>query len=123
MRNTIFSLVVLGTTLWLPADGQVTVAVTPSQADVHLGTFLQFAAKVSGTSNTSVAWTVALAGTDNIKGSPGNISNAGRYTPPGAIPNPSVVFVTATSNANPAVSATAAISIVNPYPTVASVSP
>jgi uncharacterized protein (DUF1800 family) len=107
---------------FLPAAAQVQVAVSPSQANVNLGTFLQLSAKVIGTSNTSVAWTVTLA-LPTATGSPGSVSNSGRYTPPSAIPNPNVVFVTAASNADPAVSATAALILGNPYPTVASVSP
>src|SRR5689334_10473523 len=107
---------------FLPAYAQVAVTITPSTADVSLGTFLQLSARVSGTSNTSVAWSVTLA-IPTATGSPGAVSNAGRYTPPGAIPNPNVVFVTATSNADPRASATAALILGNPYPTVASVSP
>jgi uncharacterized protein (DUF1800 family) len=106
----------------LPAAAQIQVTVSPSPADVNLGTYLQLSAKVTGTSNTSVAWSVTLA-LPTATGSPGSVSNTGRYTPPAAIPDPNVVFVTATSNADPTVSATAALILGNPYPTVASVSP
>jgi uncharacterized protein (DUF1800 family) len=107
---------------FLPAYAQVAVTISPSEADVSLGTFLQLSAKVTGTSNASVAWSVTLA-LPTATGSPGSVSNAGRYTPPSAIPDPNVVFVTATSNVDPRASATAALILGNPYPTVASVSP
>jgi uncharacterized protein (DUF1800 family) len=122
MRSTIFCIAVLGLALCLPAAAQIQVTVSPSRADVSLGTFLQLSAKVTGTSNTGVSWTIALA-LPTSKGSPGFISNAGRYTPPETIPDPNVVFVIAASNADPTVYGTAALILGNPYPTVASVSP
>ena len=122
MRSTICCFAVLGSALCFPAAAQIQVSVSPSRADVNLSTFLQLSARVSGTTNTSVAWSVTLA-LPTATGSPGAISNTGRYTPPAAIPDPNVVFVTATSNADPTASATAALILGNPYPTVASVSP
>jgi chitinase len=115
MRSTIFCIAVLGLALCLPAAAQIQVTVSPSRADVSLGTFLQLSAKVTGTSNTGVSWTVALA-LPTSKGSPGFISNAGRYTPPETIPDPNVVFVIAASNADPTVYGAAALILGNPYP-------
>ena len=42
--------------LWafLPAYAQVAITVSPSPASVHVGTFLQFSAKVTGTTTTDV---------------------------------------------------------------------
>lgn len=122
MRNTIVCLAVLGSALCIPAKAQIQVVVSPSRANLNLGTFLQLSVKVTGTTNTSVAWSVTLA-IPTATGSPGSVSTGGRYAPPAAIPNPNVVFVTATSNADPNVSSTAALILDNPYPSVASVSP
>ena len=100
-----------------PAHAQVTVTVSPSPASVHVGTFLQFAAKVSGTSTTGVSWTMKPAT------GAGSISTGGRYTPPATLPTPNTVTVTATSTASPATSASVTLTILNPYPTLASVNP
>jgi uncharacterized protein (DUF1800 family) len=119
MRRNTAGWILAGLTLWVPAYAQ-TVTVSPTAVSVHLGTFYQFSAKVTGTTPTTVGWTVALpAGT----GSPGTISANGRYTPPAAIPPAGAVIVTATSTAAPTVSASATVTLLNPYPTLASVYP
>jgi uncharacterized protein (DUF1800 family) len=102
---------------FLPAYAQITITVSPSPASVHVGTFLQFAAKVSGTSTTGVGWTITPAT------GAGSIDTGGRYTPPATLPNPDTVTVTATSTASPTTSASVTVTILNPYPTVASVIP
>src|SRR5512140_3010428 len=122
MRSAIFCFAVLGSALCLPAAAQTQVTVSPSRADVNLGTSLQLSARVTGTSNTGVIWTVVLA-LPTSTGSPGSISNSGLYTPPTTIPDPNVVFVIAASSADPTVFAASALLLGNPYPTVASVSP
>ncbi len=104
----------------LPAYAQITIAVSPSPASVHIGTFLQFSARVSGTSTTSVTWSLTPPGTMR---SAGVISPGGRYTPPAALPVPNTVIVTATSNASPTTSASVTVTILNPYPALASASP
>jgi uncharacterized protein (DUF1800 family) len=102
---------------FLPAYAQVAVTISPSPASVHVGTFLQFAAKVSGTSTTGVAWSITPAT------GAGSISPGGRYTPPASLPHPNTVIVTATSTASPTTFASVTVTIQNPYPTVASVNP
>src|SRR6185437_946810 len=81
-----------------------TVTVAPTAVPVHLGTFYQFAVKVTGVTNTAVAWSVALP--PGATGSPGAISTGGRYTPPGAMPSINSVIVTVSSLAAPSASAT-----------------
>jgi len=53
----------------------------------------------------------------------GSISTGGRYTPPATLPNPNTVTVTATTTASPATSGSVTLTILNPYPTLASVNP
>ena len=118
MRRNVIGVILAGFGILLPAYAQ-TVSVSP--ATVHLGTFYQFVAKVTGTSPTTVGWTVRLP--DGATGSPGTISAGGRYTPPAAIPSTDSVIVTATSTAAPSVSASATVILFNPFPTLASVSP
>lgn len=102
---------------FLPAYAQVAITVSPSPASVHVGTFLQFAAKVSGTSTTGVSWSMTPAT------GAGSISPGGRYTPPAALPKPNTITVTATSTASPSTSASVTVTVLNPYPTLASVTP
>ncbi|HEX5229368.1 MAG TPA: DUF1800 family protein, partial [Bryobacteraceae bacterium] len=120
MRGSTFGVILAGLSIWAPAYAQ-TVTVSPTAVSVHLGTYFQFAAKVTGTSPTTVGWTIALP--DGATGSPGTISAGGRYTPPAAIPSTGTVIVTATSTAAPTVSASATVSLLNPFPTLASVYP
>ncbi len=121
MRSVILRGILAGACLWVPAQAQVTVTVSPDPVSVHAGTFEQFSAKVSGSTNTGVSWTAALPA--GATGSAGSISANGRYTPPATLPSPDLVLVTATSGADPTVSATVNVTILTAYPTLASVSP
>jgi len=84
---------------------QIFVTVSPSTAAVNVAHAQQFTATVTGTTNTSVTWTVA-GGPSN-----GTIATTGLYTAPASVPNPATVTVTATSQANPAKSATATVTV------------
>lgn len=119
MRSSAIGVILAGLSV-CPVYAQ-TVTVTPTAVSVHLGTFFQFSARVTGTSPTTVGWTIALPA--GATGSPGTISAGGRYTPPAAIPSTGTVIVTATSTAAPTASASATVTLLNPYPTVASTSP
>lgn len=103
------------------ASAQTSITVSPTTAQVHLGTYYQFAAHVTGATNTTVGWSVALPA--GATGSPGSISADGRYTPPSEIPSVNSVTVTAASLATPTASASALVTLDNPFPTVASTSP
>ncbi len=120
MRRSTIGLILAGFSIWAPAYAQ-TVTVSPTTVSVHLGTFYQFAAKVTGTTPTTVGWTIALPA--DATGSPGTISAGGRYTPPAAFPSTGTVIVTAASTAAPTVSASATVTLLNPYPALASVYP
>jgi len=104
-----------------PAFAQTVVTVTPTTAEVHLGTFQQFTARVTGATSTSVTWTVSLPA--GATGSAGSVSTGGRYTPPSVMPSVNSVTVTATSVATPTVSASAVVTLDNFYPTLASTMP
>src|SRR6266446_6763606 len=113
MRKSIVGGILAGVCLLAPAYGQITVTVSPSPASVHLGTFQQFTARVTGTTPTTVTWTIALPA--GATGSAGTITaNGGRYTPPAAMPNPNTVIVTATSNADATTSASSTVTLLNP---------
>ncbi|MBI4889502.1 MAG: DUF1800 domain-containing protein [Acidobacteria bacterium] len=110
----------LSAAAWMAVQAQ-TVVVTPGVAAVHLGTYLQFSARVTGVTNTAVAWTVALP--EGAQGAAGSITAGGRYSPPAAMPSMNWVLVTAASVAAPAVKATAVVTLQNPYPAVSTVAP
>lgn len=81
----------------------VSLAITPAADMLGNGESLQFSAKVSGTSNTAVTWSMApLTGT---------LTASGLYTAPAGIAVTQVVTVTATSVADSTQSATAKITL------------
>jgi hypothetical protein len=90
----------------------VMVAVTPTTASTTAGANQQFAASVTGTSNTAVTWTASGTGCSGI--TCGTISSTGLYTAPAAVPSPATVTITATSVSDPTKSASASVTIVPP---------
>ncbi len=121
MGIRVLRLALLGAVTFASAHAAGTITITPITASVHLGTYYPFADKVTGVTPTTVGWTVALPA--GATGSPGTINTGGLYTPPAAMPSSGTVIVTVASLANPALTASATITLVNPYPTVASVIP
>jgi glucose/arabinose dehydrogenase/N-acetylneuraminic acid mutarotase/endonuclease YncB( thermonuclease family) len=89
-------------------QGQPAVNVTVSPSTVSRGPSQtqQFTATVTGTANTAVTWLIS----PNI----GTISAAGLYTAPSTITTQQTVTVTATSQADPARSASAIVTLVPP---------
>jgi hypothetical protein len=81
----------------------VAVAVSPSSISLESGQSAQFAADVSNNSNNSVTW--------RLKPAVGTVVN-GKYSAPRRILQAQSVTITATSNADPAKSATAVITLV-----------
>ena len=88
----------------------VTVVVAPKTQSVVVATTQQFSVTVTGSTNTAVAWSVG--GTNCSTQDCGSISATGLYTAPATIPNPALVAVTATANANSADFGAAAITII-----------
>jgi hypothetical protein len=88
----------------------VTVVVAPKTQSVVVATTQQFTVTVTGSSNMAVAWSVG--GTNCSTQDCGSISAAGLYTAPKTIPNPALVAVTATANANSADFGAAAVTII-----------
>lgn len=95
----------------------ISVAVSPSSASVQLGSSQSFAATVSGTTTTTVTWSV-VGGSVN-----GTVTSAGVYTAPSAMPASSTVKVRATSTANTSVYGETTITLTQPPEVSVSVSP
>jgi YVTN family beta-propeller protein len=89
----------------------VGISISPTMATVVLGVgTVQFAAPVTGTSNTAVTWSIASTGSaTNI----GSITQTGLYTAPLTLPMPNTVRVTATAQARTGVTASAIVTIVS----------
>jgi uncharacterized protein (DUF1800 family) len=80
-----------------------------------LGELVTMTDVVSGSGQTAVTWSVTSGG--------GTISSAGLYTAPAAMPSSSAVTITAAITSNPGVTASYALTLINPLPTVTSISP
>jgi hypothetical protein len=94
----------------------ISVTMSPTTASLTPQQTQQFNATVSGSSNTSVSWSVnGVAGGNTTVG---KVSSTGLYTAPAAVPSPSTVTVQATSNADTTKSATASVTIVPPAATI-----
>ena len=89
--------------------GNVVVSIQPTSATLFLGQTRQFQGSVTGASDASVHWVVNGVAGGNA--SSGTITAGGSYTAPGILPSPPSATVTAVSNANPQVSASAAVTL------------
>jgi hypothetical protein len=94
--------------LILAPTAAVSVSISPTSASMQGVQTKQFAATVSGTSNTSVNWFVN--GTQGGSASYGTISSSGQYTAP-ACPSSSSVQVTAVSAYDSSASANSSVSL------------
>jgi len=90
----------------------VSVSVTPSTASLVASQPQQFTAAVTGSSNTSVTW--------SLSPNAGSISNSGLYTAPSTIASQQTVTVTATSVADTTKTASATVTLT---PVTVSVTP
>jgi hypothetical protein len=99
--------------------GQIVVTISPNASSLQAGQSQQFAATVSGTSNTSINWLVNgnMGGNSAV----GTISSAGMYRAPVAVPSGSIT-VTAQSASQSSASASAAVSIMPPATVSVSIS-
>ncbi len=84
----------------------------PSSLTIRLNQTQQFTATVTNAANSSVTWRVNDFPGGNT--SVGTISSTGIYTAPAAVPSPAAVVIKAVSVANPAQSATAAVTVALP---------
>ncbi len=83
------------------ADAQITLipdslAISPSGATLTQGQSQQFTGTVTGTTNTSVNW--------SMNPSVGTLSSGGYYTAPSSVTTPQTIVITATSQANASLS-------------------
>ena len=87
----------------------ITVAVSPTSANVPVSAAEAFSATVMNSANTTVTWEVnGVAGGNTTLGT---ISSTGMYTAPTAVPTPATVTVTAVSAADTARSGSTQVTI------------
>src|ERR1051326_2029387 len=101
-------LVACGGSSGSPSGGNILVKVTPSTFTMGIGSNYQFAATVTGASDTAVSWKVnGVAGGNN---SVGSMDPAGFYIAPGSIPA-GAITVTAVAHADGTTQGSAAITL------------
>ena len=95
--------------------------VTPSTPNVRAASSQQFTASITGSSNTSVSWTVnGVAGGNSTLGT---IDATGMFQAPATLPSPNSVSVQATSVADATAQATTTVTLLNPVPALSGISP
>jgi hypothetical protein len=99
----------------------VQVTIAPTTANVRAGNAQQFAATVTGTTNTAVTWSVNNVVSGNSTA--GTINSNGQYVAPQQLPTPNTVNVTATSAADTTKTAGATVTLLNPSPILSNISP
>ncbi len=92
----------------LPA---VQVSVQPASVTLAPAATQPFTARVAGTANQDVVWTIAGSACAGPASPCGTISSSGLYTAPLAAPSPNTFSVQATSGEDPNQSATASVTI------------
>jgi hypothetical protein len=93
-----------------PTGASAVTVLLDGANSVTLGTSSQYAAIVTGTSDTALAWSVNGVAGGNA--SVGFISATGLYTAPASAPSSSAVTITATSVADPSASQSLAVTLV-----------
>ncbi len=104
-----------------PSTATPTVTVSAPATNVRLLDTQQFTATVTGLASTSVTWSVN--GTVGGSATVGTIDANGKYTAPAVMPASPTITVTATSTFDGSRSGSAQFTLLNPIPTIASVTP
>lgn len=101
--------------LKITAPATVAVNVSPATATVSVTATRQFTASVTGSSNTTVTWSVE--GVQGGNATVGTITSHGLYTAPAVAPSmPSTVAIRATSAANTSAFGQAVVTVQTPPP-------
>lgn len=112
----------------ITAPAQPGINLVPFYAFIGPNEQFQFTATVTGETNTGVTWSLssAVAGQGCSGASCGSIGNSsdnsGNYTAPALASSPNAILITATSAANPSVTATATVAVTS-GPTIETILP
>ncbi len=116
------------TQITITAPAPPGINLVPFYAFIGPDEQFQFIATVSGEANAGVTWSVssAVAGQGCSGASCGSIDNSGdnsgNYTAPALAPSPNAILITATSAANPSLTATATVAVTS-GPTIETILP
>jgi hypothetical protein len=102
-------------------SGNVAVTISPKNPSLGLASSVLFSANVTGSSNTTVTWTI-----DDVPGGNptiGTISATGNYTAPPSLPSPPSVTVKATSVADSTKSDSTTLTFLSSGPFLTAISP
>jgi hypothetical protein len=108
-------------TLNLAASAGVAITVSPNSTTVSAGASQQFAATVTGSTNTAATWSLSGAGCNGT--ACGTISGGGLYTAPSSVPSPATLQVIATSVADPTKTSSASVTLVAAAAVLLSINP
>jgi hypothetical protein len=104
-----------------PAPKQIQVSVSPSPSNVRTGSSQQFTATVTGSTNSTVTWSVNMIAGGNS--STGTINSSGNYSAPASLPTTNTVVVQATSFADSSAFGVSKVTLLNPTPLLSSIAP
>jgi sugar lactone lactonase YvrE len=97
-------------TVTVPSSTIFVQPVTPASARVLVNRTRQFTAKVTGTTDTAVIWSISGQGC-RTNTACGKVDSSGLYTAPPIVPSPSTFRITATSLADPSKTASATVTV------------
>ncbi len=95
-----------------PAPPAVSVTLFPGTATVNVNRSVQFTAVVEPKTNTAVTWSLSADGC--TEAACGTVDKKGIYNAPSSLPATPLVTITATSVADPKISASALITLLGP---------
>lgn len=100
------------------------VVITSKPAAIRAQTYFNFTVTLNGArTGNGITWTVATPAAASTRNTQLGTFSGFRYNAPAFPPDPTTVTITATSVANPALSDSISVTILNPVPSLASVAP
>jgi uncharacterized protein (DUF1800 family) len=100
-----------------PPDSQ-TLTISPSAAEVRAGSSQPFTPSLAGKT-----WTWSVNGIAGGNATLGAIDANGNYSAPAVLPAPNAITIGAAETAKPSVTASSAVTLLNPIPVVTGISP
>ena len=101
-----------------PPPDNTTLTISPSSADVRVGSTQTFVPSIT---NETLTWSVNGVAGGNA--TVGTISTSGVYTAPAALPTPDTITISAMETAKATVSGSSSVAVWNPIPHISGVSP
>jgi uncharacterized protein (DUF1800 family) len=97
---------------------QQSLTLSPAEASVRAGSVQPFTPSLAGQS-----WTWSVSGIAGGNATLGTIDANGNYSAPAVLPTPNTITIAAAETAKPSVTASSAVTLLNPIPVVTGISP